>query len=171
MPAEVHALVFALVREHLKNRGFKEAAAAFKEEYGAGSGGISSLKTLCAELNVTEQHRGRRRAGLKGSVMMSLLEKIFSKTSERHSKPHKKVRRSVNAAAVSSGARATLAGFGFDVVEEVVDEAEKTARMELSQSLLQDFDVLESAELRGHCISTPAIILENDGIVEEDLDL
>ena len=89
MPAEVHALVFALVREHLKNRGFKEAAAAFKEEYGAGSGGISSLKTLCAELNVTEQHRGRRRAGLKGSVMMSLLEKIFSKSSERHLKPHK----------------------------------------------------------------------------------
>ena len=62
-PATLDDVVYALIREHLKNRGFKEAAATFKAESGVDAT-ISSVKALCAELNITERHRARRKDGI-----------------------------------------------------------------------------------------------------------
>lgn len=210
-------VVFALVREHLKNRGYKEAAATFKDEYGergggGGSGGISGLKALCAELNVTEQHRARRRAGVKGSVMMSLCELLFSPKEEKNNKGatiEKKgeaarrlgagrrakngvERRKANARAASTR-RTTLAGF------DIVEETEKPIQMDNTRPRsLHGFDVLEEAaevvrapsstggwgivseaaaprETAAAVVSTQpslsAVMMEDDGIVEEDLDV
>jgi hypothetical protein len=212
MKPSLDDVVFALVREHLKNRGYKEAAATFKDECGggsgsgSGSGGISGLKALCAELNVTEQHRGRRRAGVKGSVMMSLCELLFSPKEEKNNKGATLEKeyeaaqrvgagrrakrgaegREANARAASASAHATLAGFGFDVVEETekpnlhgFDVLEEAAEVVRAPSSTGGWGIVSEAEApretAAAVVSTQpslsAVMMEDDGIVEEDLDL